>query len=746
VTGPQITVVVMTYNEADTLPSAVNELHDALNALGETYEIVIVDDGSTDDTARCCTDLVRTFPSVRVVRHAVNRGLGGVYRTGFCEARGEFVTFFPADGQFSADILGDFVAAIPHADMVLGYLTHRRGSVLGRILSSAERLLYYVWLGPMPRFQGILMFRRRLLDTIELSSDGRGWAVLMEFILKAARRGYRLANLPISLRPRHHGRSKVNNLRTIWANFSMLLRLRQHLTGRDRPKSDDLWGFARQRSLLNNVFLRYGLLILGLWSLVFWQNGIRNRGATISKQYAQRAASGMHQERRFAYFLYYLHVFPIATEIGRLDYSQQGAERLVREHGDTLVMEVGHTIRGGDLLRTYLYLPSAWFSGVENASVRPFHAAVFVLALLSLFLALWWVRQPVLAVVLPLLVGSHPTQLYEVYRHENVFGWPMTIAILILALHIPLFFSRRAARSYLWLCVGVTALILGTIKEVRTEAAIAGSGAMLAYLAAGHIAWRRRLLACGLLALSVLAVNAAWRQYFTNRWQEARTLVSRAGGHVYNGPRSAHHALWHPIWCGLGDFGGDRGYVWLDQAAHAYATPILETHFGLELPRLRDPGDQVYRDAFWDAGRKYYKVTSEMPHYEDALRGKVLGDIRAAPFWYLGILAKRTWRVLTETAPVALQVGDRTYELPGGWTALLLPLLIVLLAHRRVELITLLLVTLPLSAPAILIYSGKGMTYFALFPQIMVALVVAFIVEWFLRWLKLQESDNSVQP
>jgi hypothetical protein len=75
----------------------------------------------------------------------------------------------------------------------------------------------------------VLMFRRALLKDVRLESQGRGWAVLMELILRTSRSGYRVTSLPTALRPRVAGRSKVNNLRTIWANLIQIIELRRSL-------------------------------------------------------------------------------------------------------------------------------------------------------------------------------------------------------------------------------------------------------------------------------------------------------------------------------------------------------------------------------------------------------------------------------------------------------------------------------------------------------------------------------------
>ena len=226
---PDLTVVVMAYNEAETFPSVIEELAAALEALRRPWEILVVDDGSTDGTGQAADRLAAERSFLRVIHHPANRGLGGVYRTGFGAARGRHVTFFPADGQFAASILPDFRATIEGADLVLGVLADRRRTPLSALLSVLERLLYRVVLGPMPRFQGILMFRRSLLAGMVLRSEGRGWAVVMEFILRVARGGGRIVNRPTPLRPRTAGRSKVNNFRTILANVTQVLALRKVL-------------------------------------------------------------------------------------------------------------------------------------------------------------------------------------------------------------------------------------------------------------------------------------------------------------------------------------------------------------------------------------------------------------------------------------------------------------------------------------------------------------------------------------
>jgi dolichol-phosphate mannosyltransferase len=222
----------MAFNEAASLVDTVNEIQAELCRISLAHEMVIVDDGSNDATGALAEDLREQFPATRVVHHPTNLGLGGVYRTGFATARGELVTFFPADGQFPASIIREFVREIDGRDMVLGYLAGRRETSFGKALSWCERRLYEAVVGSVPRFQGVLMFRRQLLQRFAPHCTGRGWGVLMEFILKVHRGGAVTVSVPTGYRPRLKGQSKVNNWRTVRANLAELWEVRGYLLSR----------------------------------------------------------------------------------------------------------------------------------------------------------------------------------------------------------------------------------------------------------------------------------------------------------------------------------------------------------------------------------------------------------------------------------------------------------------------------------------------------------------------------------
>ncbi len=232
-----LSVVVMAFDEAASLETVVGELQETLRRLDVPYQLLIVDDGSGDDTGAIADQLAADADAVDVIHHDTNRGLGGVYRTGLYGARGRFVSFFPADGQFAPAALEAFWPLAEQHDLILGYLPDRRYSLLGGVLSRIERMLHWLLFGSTPRFQGVFLLRRALLDAYPLGSSGRGWGIIVEMILRTQRGGFRITSVPTRLRPRMAGRSKVQNLGTVWSNLFQVLQVRW-LLWTDRSGSD----------------------------------------------------------------------------------------------------------------------------------------------------------------------------------------------------------------------------------------------------------------------------------------------------------------------------------------------------------------------------------------------------------------------------------------------------------------------------------------------------------------------------
>ena len=127
-----ISVVVPAYRESANVLRAVSEIAAALRALEGRHEIVIVDDGSPDDTYERAQNVTAAGVNVVAVRHAINRGPGAAFRTGFSISRGDLIVTIDCDLSFDPQQIGSLVAGLSGADVVVG-AQHGRGAQMKNV-------------------------------------------------------------------------------------------------------------------------------------------------------------------------------------------------------------------------------------------------------------------------------------------------------------------------------------------------------------------------------------------------------------------------------------------------------------------------------------------------------------------------------------------------------------------------------------------------------------------------------------
>lgn len=230
--APFVTIVVMAYNEEVGLRPTIERTVNLFQADGRTFEVLVIDDGSTDATAAIADQMASADARIRVIHHTPNLGLGAVWRHGLEESRGDWVTFLPADGQIPPETAQVLLARAGEADLVLGTLPAMERSLTARVLSAGERALIKLAFGAFPRFQGGLAVNRKVLEAVPIAMPAaRGWMIVTELILRARDAGFRMVSVPTKLAPRLGGVSKVNNLKTVAANLRQLGELRLALWG-----------------------------------------------------------------------------------------------------------------------------------------------------------------------------------------------------------------------------------------------------------------------------------------------------------------------------------------------------------------------------------------------------------------------------------------------------------------------------------------------------------------------------------
>lgn len=219
---PRLSLVIPAFNEAAVIRQAVAEAEAALARVFDRFEILVIDDGSTDDTAKEVERVRPTAPNTRLIRHGVNRGYGAALRTGFEAARFPLVAFTDADCQFDLSDLGVMVPLAARVPVVAGVRQNRRDPWRRRFLSRGYNWLARNLLGTRVRDVdcALKVFRREVL--VNLLPVSCGFFVNTEMLTRARQLGYEVAEAPVTHRPRLGGESKVS-LREVPRTLRVLL-------------------------------------------------------------------------------------------------------------------------------------------------------------------------------------------------------------------------------------------------------------------------------------------------------------------------------------------------------------------------------------------------------------------------------------------------------------------------------------------------------------------------------------------
>jgi len=219
----EISAVMPAFNEEANLEQSVGRMAAALHSQARAFEVIVVDDGSRDGTAKVLERLKAIHPSLRVVRHPVNRGYGAALRSGFAAARYPWVFLMDADNQFDPSDVASLLARAADADIVAGYRKQRRDPLPRRLNAWAFFTLVTILFGRLARDVNCAfkLMRRDLLERMELHSEGA--LINTEVFVLARQLHARVVEVPIQHYPRTSGRQTGANLRVVFRAFSELL-------------------------------------------------------------------------------------------------------------------------------------------------------------------------------------------------------------------------------------------------------------------------------------------------------------------------------------------------------------------------------------------------------------------------------------------------------------------------------------------------------------------------------------------
>lgn len=228
-----LSLVVFAYNEASNVPAVLAEILAWLQARGAPFQLLFVDDGSSDgtgDAARAVLGNQRdTAVDVQVLRHERNQGIGAALKTGVRAATLPWVTFLPCDGQIAPQSLDTLLAAAQaqQLDVVFSVYLDRDDGWHRTAMSAGIRALIQAMFRVNMRSDGPYLFRRELFDPDLLKPDT--FFLNFEFPIRALRQRLRHAVLPIPCAPRRSGQSKSTGLKRVAGVARDLVSLRLRL-------------------------------------------------------------------------------------------------------------------------------------------------------------------------------------------------------------------------------------------------------------------------------------------------------------------------------------------------------------------------------------------------------------------------------------------------------------------------------------------------------------------------------------
>jgi len=199
-----VSVLVPAKDEAENLPLFMELAAEAFAQSPDVrYEVVVVDDGSVDDTWRVLQELGARYDFLHSVRHRSRRGIADALRTGYLSSTGNVLVFYPADLQFKPEDIPRLVAPIlaQESDMVTGFKEgkYEKAFVSG-IYNKLSRTLFHV---PVKDLNSVKAYRREIMDALPVRPDWHRYMIVI-----AAAQGFTVSEIPVPLYPRHAGRSK----------------------------------------------------------------------------------------------------------------------------------------------------------------------------------------------------------------------------------------------------------------------------------------------------------------------------------------------------------------------------------------------------------------------------------------------------------------------------------------------------------------------------------------------------------
>ncbi len=223
----ELSVFFPLVNEEENVLETVKQAKQVLEKLKVKYEILLINDGSSDNTASIIDNLARTDPTIRAIHHEKNLGYGEALKSGFYNAKYKLIVYTDGDRQFDFTEVSKFLDKIDDYDVLIGYRIKRQDPFFRILFKEGWRLALFTFFRLTTKDVdcGFKMVRREVIEKIAHLESTRGGMINAELAIKSKKAGFRIGQIGVNHYPRVAGKPTGANVRVIVKSFLDLFKL-----------------------------------------------------------------------------------------------------------------------------------------------------------------------------------------------------------------------------------------------------------------------------------------------------------------------------------------------------------------------------------------------------------------------------------------------------------------------------------------------------------------------------------------
>ena len=226
----ELSVFFPCYNEEKNIENTISKTIPVLEKVAKKWEIILIDDGSKDNTAKILKEIQKNHPKqISIITHNPNRGYGAALKSGLYNSKYQWIAFTDSDGQFDFSEVTNLInqQIETKSDIVIGYYLARQVSKAAIITSKIWEIIIFILFGLKVTDIdcGFKLINRKVIETIPKLEAERGAFISSEFLIKTKKAGFKITEIGVHHYPRVEGKATGRSLKVILKSFSDLFSL-----------------------------------------------------------------------------------------------------------------------------------------------------------------------------------------------------------------------------------------------------------------------------------------------------------------------------------------------------------------------------------------------------------------------------------------------------------------------------------------------------------------------------------------